>query len=111
MARRSGTWMVVAVLFTVGNVASAVYAAFLSEQLHTAAHVALAFLGVYWVRWLNRGQPERGESNATLEASRIEALEQSIDAVALEVERLGEAQRFAEKLQAAREGVRQPGVK
>ena len=107
MADRKKTWTIVAVLFTVGNVASAVYAAFLSEQLHTAAHVALAFLGVYWVRWLNRSQPERDEGN-TLEASRIEALEQSIDAVALEVERLGEAQRFAEKLHAERVGVRQP---
>ena len=108
MARRSGTWMVVAVLFTVANVASAVYAAWLSEQMHTAGHVALSFLGVSWVRWLNRSQPERDEGNATLEASRIEALEQSIDAVALEVERLGEAQRFAEKLHAERVGVRQP---
>ncbi len=107
MARRSGTWMVVAVLFTVANVAAAVYAAWLSEPMHAAGHVAASFLGVYWVRWLNRSQPERDEGN-TLEASRIEALEQSIDAVALEVERLGEAQRFAEKLHAERVGVRQP---
>jgi len=111
MAGSKRTWTVVAVLFTVVNVAAAIYAAWLSEQMHAAGHVAASFLGVYWVRWLNRGQPERGESTATLEASRIEALEQSIDAVALEVERLGEAQRFAEKLHAERVGVRQPEMK
>lgn len=111
MARRSGTWMVVAVLFTVVNVAGAVYAAWLSEPMHAAGHVALSFLGVYWVRWLNGGRPGVASTEGPSEADRIAELQQSVDAVALEVERIGEAQRFAEKLQAAREAVRHPEAK
>ncbi len=111
MARRSGTWMVVAVVFTVVNVAAAVYAAWLSEQMHAAGHVALSFLGVYWVRWLNGRRSGAGRAEVPGEADRIAELQQSVDAVALEVERIGEAQRYAEKLQAERVGVRQSEVK
>jgi hypothetical protein len=85
-----------------------VYAASLGEQMHAGGHVALSFLGVYWVRWLTGRKSARAEGELTQETERLEALEQSIDAVALEVERIGEAQRFAEKLHAERVGVRQP---
>ena len=40
--------------------------------------------------------------SAQLTDERLEKLQQSVDAVALEVERIGEAQRFREKLDAQR---------
>lgn len=107
MALRSKSWMVVAVLFTLVNVVGGVWAAWLGEQVHAGVHVALTLLGVYWVRWLNAGGSQRDEGKLMRETHRLEELEQSIDSVALQVERIGEAQRFADKLHAERVGVGQ----
>ena len=52
--------------------------------------------------WLNRG---RGQPRADLEPmmDRLLRIEQTLDSVAIEVERISEAQRFATKLLADRE--------
>ena len=106
MTRRTTLWLTAATLFTAGNLAAAVYAAVLGEPLHAGAHVALALLGLYWAwRLTSRaGDAEslRSPLRAPLTDPRLEELQQSVDAVALEVERIGEAQRFSDKLQAER---------
>jgi hypothetical protein len=48
--------------------------------------------------WKRRELPSR-----SLDDSRLEQLQQSIDAIAIEVERIAEAQRFSAKLLAGRE--------
>ncbi|MFN2398528.1 MAG: hypothetical protein ABR543_07775 [Gemmatimonadaceae bacterium] len=102
MTRRSKIWLVVASLFTLINLAGAGYAAALGEGLHTALHVGLMFPGAYlmWRLWPRAGRHDpprvhRGEE-------RMEQLQQSVDAIAVEVERIGEAQRFTAKLQQER---------
>jgi hypothetical protein len=102
MTRRSKIWLVLAALFTLLNLAGVPMAAAAGERLHTAAHVGLMLLGAYLV-W--RLAPRSGRKDPPrLEATeeRLEQLQQSMDAVALEVERIGEVQRYNAKLQAER---------
>ena len=102
MTRRSKIWRVVAALFTVGNLAGAAYAAVLGEGPHTGVHIALMLLGAYVV-WRLAPMSETQEHASDLPIDdRMEQLQQSVDAVAIEVERIGEAQRFSAKLQAER---------
>jgi hypothetical protein len=104
MTRRSRIWLAVAVLFSVVNLAGAGFAAARGELLHAGTHVGLALLGAY-VAW--RLVPRRHahriwRQEATVSpptvpsdlADRLTHLEQAVDAVAIEVERIGEGQRF-----------------
>jgi hypothetical protein len=60
-----------------------------------------------YVAWLVAPwrRPREAEVPRPLSDERIEYLQQSVDAVALEVERLGESQRFNEKLRAVRDQI------
>lgn len=85
-----------AVLFILGNLGGGVVAALEGELLHAGMHAGLLLLGVYGV-W--RLAPRRRQESAipALTGELIDSLthlEQSIDAVAIEVERIGEGQRF-----------------
>ncbi len=69
------------------------------EDMHSALHVVLSLAGGAAVWWLGRRQGYVEPASGELSAARLEQLQQSVDAVALEVERIGEAQRFHAKLQ------------
>ena len=97
MTQPSKLWRVAAVLFVIINVAGAVYALRMGERPHALVHVALlavGFIGWQFAPWKRRQTPAPDQ----LPDARLDYLQQSVDAVALEVERLGEAQRFADKL-------------
>jgi hypothetical protein len=98
MTRRSKLWFATAIVFNLINIGGAVYANYFNEAMHFATHMALLIPGLYamWKFW-PRHQPEDA-TPARITNQRIEYLQQSIDAVALEVERIGEAQRFSDKL-------------
>jgi len=101
MTRRSSLfWRVGAVIFTVVNVAGAVYAYAMGEAQHATVHVLLLALGASaYVIWRLISMARRPDAPpAQLHDARLDYLQQSVDAVALEVERIGEAQRFNEKL-------------
>ena len=75
----------------------------LREMEHCGIHVALFVLGALVTWWLivggrarSTGQRERAVagSSSDMLASRLESIERSVDVVAVEVERVGEAQRF-----------------
>jgi hypothetical protein len=71
----------------------------MGERPHALTHVALlvvGFIGWQFAPWKRRQTPAPDQ----LPDARLDYLQQSVDAVALEVERLGEAQRFADKLRA-----------
>jgi hypothetical protein len=104
MTRRSKIWRVIAALFGGANLGFAVYAAALGEGLHTAAHVVLMLLGAYVVWRLTPRAPRQELAPAQEADARLEYLQQSVDAIALEVERIGEAQRYSAKVQAERGG-------
>jgi hypothetical protein len=92
MTRRAKVWLVVAVLFTVANAGAAVVAASWGQPRHAGVHVALALLGA-WLAW--QLAPRRDAPARPRELDdRLAHLEQSVDAVAVEIERIGEGQRF-----------------
>jgi hypothetical protein len=99
---RSKGWLVTAALFTLANTFFAGYAAALGEVMHAGAHVAGMLLGAYAVwrtsaRLITNVAPAPAKND-----ERLEQLQQSVDVVAIEIERLGEAQRFNAKLEAER---------
>jgi hypothetical protein len=49
-----------------------------------------------WAKWLQHGRSQSG--NTPEVAERLERIERAIDTVAIEVERLGEGQRFTTRL-------------
>ena len=111
MTRRSRVWPIVAllaaVIFILVNLGGGIYAAARGELLHAGIHAALLLLGAYatW-RFAPRREAAghwRWGASAAPTASpeftdRLTHLEQSVDAVAVEVERIGEGQRFVTRL-------------
>lgn len=72
---------------------------------------AITFWGVAyaWGQWLRRPRPETRLEPHNPDA-RLQRIEHAVEAIALEVERLGEAQRYATRLQADRERLPSPGI-
>ena len=97
MTRRSKWWLGAAI-FTFINFAGGVYAAGTGEVMHTATHVVLFFAGAY-LMWRLIPRTEQQEVLGAREVTEgLNNLQQSLAAIALEVERIGEAQRFEFKL-------------
>lgn len=91
-------WIPIAWLLSLGNVVSIWFAAAPGEPWHATAHGGLAVLlgvGAERLRARRRG-PRGGE--VTIGDERMERLENAIDAIAVEMERIGEGQRFVTKL-------------
>jgi hypothetical protein len=101
MNRRSKLWLAVASLFNLINAGGGGYAAALGEELHAAVHAGLLLLGSIWA-WRLATRAGQQHSLGAPSEERLEQLQQSVDAVALEVERISEAQRFLAKLQQER---------
>jgi hypothetical protein len=106
MKRRFTVGLVLAVLFTLLNIGGGVYAGLMGEVRHAGLHAALVLVGVY-VTWLVIARRRFAEGAGRLAtaghaspelASRLTNLEQSLDAIAVEVERVGEGQRFMTRL-------------
>jgi hypothetical protein len=104
MTTRKKVWLTAAVLYVILNGGGAVYAALRGEGMHAATHVALLLVGVigYGVWSVASRSRERALKGGGASDEQLRYLQQSVDAVALEVERLGEAQRFSEKLRTGR---------
>jgi hypothetical protein len=102
MSRRSKIWLWAAGgLYAFINVGGLAIALVRGEGMHAMLHLFLLLLGVagyVGYRLARRGAPEDHLQRAELAESRIEYLQQSVDAMALELERVGEAQRFSDKL-------------
>ena len=100
MTRRSKIWGIAAGLYAFINLGGLFYAWAADEEMHAMLHLFLLLLGVAaFVGWkLARRVPTQQPSRAQLGDERLEYLQRSVDAMALEVERIGEAQRFSDKL-------------
>ena len=116
MTRRAKLWRAGAVLFAIINLAGMGFALAMDEMMHAMAHAFLLFVGLgaylLWkmvTTWATTPSgDQRSEASAVRSSSRdstpqlgdqrIDYLQRSIDALALEVERIGEAQRFKDKL-------------
>jgi hypothetical protein len=92
-------WRATAVIFALGNVGGAIYALINGEMMHAGTHVALlAGTFVLWQALSSGPEVEESPIDSPEIDTRLESLQQSLDAVALEVERIGEGQRFVTKV-------------
>ena len=109
MTRRGqALWMMGAAAFTVINLGGGIYAVVMGDSpLHTGGHIVLTFVGAYafWrlaTKWFaESGWRSGGSTTNALRAAapdRLDNLQNAIDAVAVEVERIGEGQRFLDRL-------------
>lgn len=103
MAMRSGWWRVAAMIFAVGNAAAAIYHVAIGEMGAAGGHagVAAGTLLLWFTLRSHRSVPEYTAGPQQID-SHLDHLQQSLDAIALEVERVGEGQRFAQKVLEAR---------
>ena len=106
MTRRSKLW--IAWLFTLVNLGGGFFAARSGEPLHTAVHGVLLLVGAVWLVRLTMRTGQQDSLEAHPAEQRLEQLQQSVDAIALEVERISEAQRFIAKLEQERAEKRRP---
>lgn len=105
-------WTLAAVSVIV-NAGGAVYAFLRQEWMHGGTHAALLALTLYLIVLLRPGARRTFAAPSSIDDdqlppasagdARMEQLQQSVDAIAIEVERIGEAQRFNAKL-AAKQG-------
>ena len=100
MTRRSKLWGWAAGIYAFINLGGLAFAAARGEEMHAMTHLFLLLIGVAaYVGWRVARRAPRGElSGAPVGDAHLEYLQQSVDAMALEVERIGEAQRFNDKL-------------
>jgi hypothetical protein len=118
MTRRSKIWLLLAVSFLLVNLGGVLAAVAEGELLHAGAHAVLLVLGAYLaLRFAHRRNARRVWAGRASEISfpgdltdRLTRLEQSLDAVAIEVERMGEGQRFMTRLFAEKGIPRTPAV-
>jgi hypothetical protein len=109
-SRRSKRWLAIAAIFTVGNLAGGVVAAAQGEIMHASVHAGLMLLGAAWV-WLLAARRDVGriERTASIEAElsslldRLTLIQQSVESIGIEVERIGEGQRFLTRALAAKD--------
>lgn len=99
MDRRSKIWLVAVGIVNVINFAGLIFAGARGELMHAAVHAVLLVVGVsYTRRILRRGVSGVPDDLTGEVADRLTRLQQSVEAVALEVERIGEGQRFITRL-------------
>ena len=112
MIGSSKLWRIAAGAFVVINLAGAGFAIAMGETTHTAGHAILLLAGylVWRVAPWGRRQDVAAAPPA-IPPEKLEYLQQSVDAIALEVERIGEAQRFSEKIRANEGEASPPGDK
>jgi hypothetical protein len=100
MAPPSRLWRAVAGIFVAVNVGGFIFALLRGERMHAESHVIILLLGIGFYRlWLSRRGFDTPSSDDQVAATqRLDHLEESLDVIAVEVERIGESQRYARKI-------------
>ena len=92
-------WIPISWLLSVANVGAVWFAALPGETWHATAHaLAAALFAVGAERLMARRRVSSGGGELTIGDERMNRLEEAIESIALEVERVGEGQRFVTKL-------------
>ena len=94
-----GLWRAVAAIFVLANIGGGIYAVATGETMHAITHAVLLAAGfLFWqIREARQGDGAEAVTSPQID-SHLDHLQQSVDAIALEVERIGEGQRFAQKV-------------
>lgn len=109
MPRRFSVGRTVAAAFNLINLGGLIYALVTSEPMHAAVHGVLLVLGVVFYGALQRRSAPQSATALPQETSeRLQHLEQSVDKLAIGVERVGEAQRYQTKILDERTKARTP---
>jgi hypothetical protein len=95
-------WIPIAWLLSLGNLVAVWFAAQPAEPWHATIHALLAVLFGLGAQRLTARQHALLQAGPVLEDDRMRRLEQAIDSIAVELERVGEGQRFVTKLLADR---------
>jgi hypothetical protein len=95
-------WIPIAWLLSLVNLVSVWFAARPAEPWHASIHALLAVLFGLGAQRLMARQQALLRSDPLLGDDRVKRLEQAIDSIAVEVERVGEGQRYVTKLMAER---------
>lgn len=94
---RSRLWRVARAAFIAINLAGGLYAAATGEPMHAAVHAVLLVLGIsIYSAVRSRSRDAAALPDETTD--RLKHLEQSVDKLAIGVERVGEAQRYQVKI-------------
>jgi hypothetical protein len=93
-------WNAVLMLLSGVNLVAVWFAARPAEPWHATTHAALALGFGLWAQRRMRLVERREPAVASLPDERLERIERAIEAVAIEVERIGEMQRFTAKIPA-----------
>ena len=92
-------WIPIAWLLSVANVGAVWFAALPAEPWHATAHaLASVLFAVGAERLMARRRLSSGDGELTIGDERMNRLEEAIESIAVEVERVGEGQRFVTKL-------------
>lgn len=91
-------WVPIAWLLSLGNVAAVWFAALPAEPWHATAHAAAAVLFGAGAQRLMSRRRHSGTGEVGIGDERMQRLENAVDAIAVEMERIGEGQRFVTKL-------------
>lgn len=92
-------WIPISWLLSIANVGAVWFAALPGETWHATAHAFAAVLfAVGAERLMARRRVSSGGGELTIGDERMNRLEEAIESIALEVERVGEGQRFVTKL-------------
>jgi hypothetical protein len=113
VASKTRFWNAVLVVLSAGNLVSVWFAAQPGEPWepwHATIHAALALGFGLWALHRIRPEQHRDPGLTALTDARLDRIERAIDAVAVEVERIGEMERFAAKILAARGSELEPSV-
>ena len=104
MTRRAKLWWAGAAVYAIVNILGFAYAAVNREGPHAVTHAVLLLVGavVAWAVTLRARRRESMNPSLPPAQERLDTLQQSVDAIAIELERLGEAQRYRDKLEAQR---------
>ena len=97
MPSRLRVWRAAAAAFIVINLGGGIYAAATGELMHAAVHAVLLILGIAAYSSLG-GRRADASVLPTETTERLKNLERSVDALAIGVERVGEAQRYQTKI-------------
>lgn len=98
--RRSKILRIGAVAWVIINGLGAPLAIAMGEPMHAATHAILLLGGYLAWQFVPRGRKAAPMQLGEADPKQLEYLQQSVDAIAVEVERISEAQRFSEKLRA-----------
>lgn len=107
--RRSRKWRVIFWLYVGINVAGGLYALGRGEGGHAAVHLVLLMpiLATYMFRLIFSAFRDQPAPIVESTDDVLDRLERSVDNIALNLERIGESQRFSAKVLAEREQIKQ----